>query len=158
MDKQVQGTHSMDGIRPAMARNPQPPRKSRRLGGKKLWWLGGAIVVVIALTLGAYFTFFNSQIDSSKYQAVFLSNGQVYFGKLHGYYTGRPYLTDVYYIQGSTTGTSSTSTDTNQQLVKLGSELHAPEDEMILNKSSILFVENLTSNGKVVQLIEKGNN
>ena len=95
-----------------------------------------------------------NQVDGSKYQAVFLSNGQVYFGKLHGYYTGRPYLTDVYYIQSPTTSSSgSSSTDTNQQLVKLGSEVHAPENEMILNKSSILFVENLTDKSKVVQLM-----
>ena len=134
------------------------PKKS-----KKKLWVVIIIVVVVLLALGCAARYYwmngTSQIDSSKYQAVFLSNGQVYFGKIHDYYTDHPYLTNVYYIQAQN-GQASTSTtsagEANQQLVKLGGEIHAPENEMILNKQSILFVENLTNNGKVVKLIESG--
>lgn len=143
---------------PAQRVTPAPKQRK----SKKVWWIATIIVVVALAALGfvgRYFWMGGSQVDSSKYQAVFLSNGQVYFGKLHAYYTEHPYLTDVYYIQANSTDTTKTSADTNgnQQLIKLGGEIHAPEDEMILNKQSILFVENLTSGSKVVKLIQDGN-
>lgn len=161
MDKRGQDMHSADGLKSA-AQVTQPTgqrgRSSRARGNKKIWWIGGAIVVVVALLVGGSLYTFSSQIDSNKYQAVFLSNGQVYFGKLHNYYTNRPYLSDVYYIQapsGTNADANANADTSNQQLVKLGSEVHGPENEMILNKSSILFVENLTDDGKVVKLIQE---
>lgn len=41
------------------------------------------------------------------------------------------------------------------QLIKLGDEIHGPEDEMILSKDQVLFYENLKTDGKVAQSIEK---
>ena len=83
------------------------------------------------------------------YQAVLLSNGNVYFGKL-GDYGGRfPVLTDVFYIQ------SSVNPDTKQPvnvLVKRGKELHSP-DRMYLNPNQIILVEPVSPNSKVMQLI-----
>jgi Tfp pilus assembly protein PilN len=160
MEKREQEVHSTAASRPvATPTNDRLGRGARRRASKKMWWIAGAIVVVVALIISGSLYFYRSQIDSSKYQAVFLTNGQVYFGKLHNYYTNRPYLTDVYYIQapaGSDATAKADTTDTsNQQLVKLGSEVHAPTNEMILNKQSILFVENLTTDGKVVQLIQQ---
>ena len=38
-------------------------------------------------------------LDDSKYYAVFLSNGQVYFGQLTSYNTNNPRLSDIYYLQ-----------------------------------------------------------
>jgi hypothetical protein len=83
------------------------------------------------------------------YQAVLLSNGNVYFGKLEDYGSRFPVLTDVFYIQ------SSVNPDTKQTvnvLVKRGQELHAP-DRMYLNPSQIILVEPVGSNSKVMQLI-----
>jgi len=42
-------------------------------------------------------------IKASGYQAVFLANGQVYFGRLRGFSTNEPVLTDVYYLKVGTT-------------------------------------------------------
>ena len=164
MDKR--DIHSTDGMRPnapsqtRAAAQPAYQRKAR--GNRKLLWIIGLIILVGALIGAGYYLLSKSQIDSSKYQAVFLTNGQVYFGKLHDYYTERPYLTDVYYIQAPNgqnaddASAAATADATNQQLVKLGSEVHGPENKLILNKPSILFVENLTEEGKVVQLINQG--
>jgi len=129
----------------------------RRLSRFNWIVIGVITTLILAVTIASFVFFSRSQIDSSRYQAVFLSNGQVYFGKLHGYYGDRPYLTNVYYIQGTSDGTSSESTATNenQQLVKLGSEIHAPDNTLILNKPSILFVENLTDEGNVMKLINE---
>lgn len=41
-------------------------------------------------------------INASGYQAVFLANGQVYFGKLRGFSTNEPVLSGVYYLRMGT--------------------------------------------------------
>ncbi len=162
MDKKVQNTQFTNGMRPG----PQAPHtpapqsySSRGRNNKKLLWIVGTLILLAAILTAVFFYSSRSQVDSSKYQAVFLTNGQVYFGKLNDYYTERPYVTDVYYIQApngtSTENAEAPSDNANQQLVKLGSEVHAPENKIILNKQSILFVENLTSEGKVMELIEE---
>ena len=38
-------------------------------------------------------------------------------------------------------------------LIKLGEELHEPEDLMIINKDNILFIENLKADSKIVKAI-----
>jgi hypothetical protein len=117
------------------------------------------VAVVALLLLGAVITWqlLSTQIQSDKYQAVFLNNGQVYFGKLHGYYGSRPYMTDVHYFQANSQTAAAESNSSNQLLVKLGSEVHAPEGKLILSKDAILFVENLTENSKVTKAIENEN-
>lgn len=105
-----------------------------------------------------------SAIDTSKYQAVFFTNGQVYFGKLQDFNTQYLKLTDIYYLQtesttsNTTTSNSSnpqqtTTNDNNVQLIKLGDEIHGPEDEMVIAKEQVLFYENLKPDGKVAQTI-----
>ena len=104
----------------------------------------------------------DSGIESGKYQAVFLSNGQVYFGKLQVLDSGYLKLTKVFYIQGSTdTDTNAAKSKDPQQtagsdmkLIKLGKEVHGPEDAMIINRDQVQFYENLKSDGEVAKLIE----
>ncbi len=43
---------------------------------------------------------------------------------------------------------------TGSQLIKLGEEVHGPEDAMIINRDQVLFYENLKPGGKVSQLIQ----
>ena len=101
-------------------------------------------------------------IDSSKYQAVFFTNGQVYFGKLHTLNNNYMKLTDIFYLQAKDPSTNADSknpqeTSTQQspdvQLVKLGNEVHGPVDEMIISKDQMLFFENLKKDGKVAASI-----
>jgi hypothetical protein len=122
---------------------------------------------VIVLALAAWLASTQLQnsataIQADKYQAVFFANGQVYFGKLHTFHGGDFKLTDIYYLQTqNATGTDSknpqqTTTDQNNvQLIKLGDEIHGPQDEMIISKDQVLFYENLKSDGKVAQSIVK---
>jgi len=103
-------------------------------------------------------------IDSGKYQAVFFTNGQVYFGKLKNQSSDYLHLSDVYYLQTDSDTASqnpqqATATDqSNVQLIKLGDEIHGPEDEMIISKDQVLFYENLKSDGKVSQSIQQYKN
>ena len=127
-----------------------------------------AVVVGIALIgLVAWFVYRSSTaatIDTSKYQAVFFTNGQVYFGKLRSVNSGYMKLTDIYYLQTqSNTKDSQNPQETNNQssdvqLIKLGNEVHGPEDEMIISKDQILFFENLKSDGKVTDSIKQYQN
>jgi hypothetical protein len=124
-------------------------------------------VIIIILGIAGWFTWSNMQsagtaIDSSKYQAVFFTNGQVYFGKLKPFNNDYMQLTDIYYLQTQTADEADsknpqkTSTDQNDvQLIKLGDEIHGPEDQMILSKDQVLFYENLKPDSKVAQSIEK---
>jgi hypothetical protein len=126
------------------------------------------VVLVLILLIVAYCVFSYFKLGSSEYQAVFLSNGQVYFGKM-----GRSgkwiVLKDVYYLQvtqdlqdasGDSNATPN-STNNNQatqpeiKLVKLGSELHGPEDRMYIDTDKILFWEDMKSDSKVIEAIRK---
>ena len=88
---------------------------------------------------------------STPYQAVLLSNNSVYFGKLAGYGTPSPVLTDVFYIVSKT---DPTTKEVQNILVKRGKELHGP-DRMYLNANQIIFVEPVGINSKVAQLISE---
>lgn len=135
---------------------PPTPLKNKKRSILKKPVFVLTIFALAAITAIAIWHSAASQINTNQYQAVFLSNGQAYFGKLHDYYTGRPYMTDVYYFQSNNQPAGSTQTASgNQLLVKLGQEIHAPENKLILNKDSILFVENLSDSGKVVEAINK---
>jgi len=93
-------------------------------------------------------------VDGSKYQAVFLTNGQVYFGKVKDITSKYVDLENIYYLNtpaSSSTDKSSTSSSTDFQLIKLGCELHGPADQMIINRDQVTFWENLKSDGQVAK-------
>ena len=91
----------------------------------------------------------SGEIDPGKYYAVLLNNNAVYFGHLEGLGTDYPVLRDVFYIQS---GTNPDTKAVTNVLVKRGKELHGP-DRMILNRTSIVFVEPVGAESKVAQLI-----
>jgi hypothetical protein len=139
------------------------PMKKEGKGGKsgRVWVI--LLILLVAVIGGWYALSGNSTTstdgdsdqveyvpsDSGEYQAVFLDNGQVYFGKLEEgrgqFYT----LTEVFYLQSGTT-IDQTS---NLALTKLGNEAHGPEDRMELNVDHILFIEDMKAESKVVQAI-----
>lgn len=148
---------------PAGAPAPQQHNKKESKGGSPKWisWLTVVILFGIAILLALIALSFartgvNSEaklVDDSKYQAVFLNNGQVYFGnisKINGDYLK---LNNIFYLtQNSTTETATTSGD--YTLVKLGcQQIHYPYDQMVINRNQVTFWENLSADGKVTQSI-----
>lgn len=122
------------------------------------------IVIIIALGCALYFTKgfglwknAGTGIEKDKYQAVFLSNGQVYFGKLNMTGDKMATLQDIYYLQVEQVQPKTDETTSNNKLtlIKLGNEIHSPEDKMYINTDQILFMENLKADGKVAQAIKK---
>jgi hypothetical protein len=91
-----------------------------------------------------------SGISSNEYQAVFLTNGQVFFGRLSvpggDYY----YLRHVYYLSSSagTRGAQGSLT-----IRKLTNDVHGPEDLVIVSRPQVLYVENLNPNGRAAQIL-----
>jgi len=95
--------------------------------------------------------------SSSGYQAVFLSNNQVYFGKLSEINSVYPKLTDIFYLRVTQRLQPSDLDNLPQQdinLVKLGSELHGPEDVMRISRDQILFFEDLRADSQIVTAIK----
>lgn len=91
---------------------------------------------------------------TTQWQAVFLNNNQTYFGKLENYNYGYVKLTNVYYLRaGENLQQGGDVKADNLSLVKLGGELHGPEDVMYIRKDSILFWENMKETSRVVGLI-----
>jgi hypothetical protein len=82
--------------------------------------------------------------------AVFLSNNQVYFGKIDKESEAKMWLKNIYYIQQPKPGEKADDIS----LLKLGNELHGPEDMMEINRSQILFIEKLKEDGKVAKAIQ----
>jgi hypothetical protein len=126
-----------------------------------------AVLVLVLAVIGWFVLSRQSSlattIDSDKYQAVFFSNGQVYFGKLKAYNSDYLQLTDIFYLQSQNQQDvdqdskddlqASSSQDGELKLIKLGNEVHGPEDEMMISKEQILFFENLKSDSKVASSI-----
>lgn len=86
-------------------------------------------------------------IDHNAYQAVFLTNGSTYFGKLQPQGDEWFLLGDVFYL--------SASDQAGTQLIKRGSEAQGPKEPMIIPRDQVLFIENLRDDSDIVTLIKK---
>lgn len=104
----------------------------------------------------------SSAINRDAHQAVFLTNGQVYFGELTSVSGKYAVMENVYYLQveqavqpstENPADAAGTDADNNVQLIKLGNELHGPEDEMHISTQQVLFWENLKEDSRISQAI-----
>ncbi|HEV7455023.1 MAG TPA: hypothetical protein VGO07_07225 [Candidatus Saccharimonadales bacterium] len=155
----------------AFAGNGNKVHKTAGMSGPawlRLVWVGLLFAATIVIVLIA-FMFYNSSpkaeanfVDTTKQQAVFLTNGQVYFGKVSE--VNKQYLTlnNIYYlnvnqqVQPNQKDASGNSAANNSiSLVKLGCELHGPADQMVINREQVTFWENLKSDGQVSKAISQ---
>jgi hypothetical protein len=94
-------------------------------------------------------------VKAEKYQAVFLSGGQVYFGKITSLTNDVVTLSDIYYLRVNQQQEGQPVDANNISLAKLGNELHGPEDAMVINRDQVQFWENLKDDGQVVKAIKE---
>lgn len=87
----------------------------------------------------------------SEYQAVFMDNGQVFFGKLENGGSAHPLLKEVYYIGRQQ---SPDGKEVQNILLKRGNEWHGP-DMMYLTSSHIVMIESVSPTSKVSELIKE---
>ena len=157
---------------PVASHQPSPARQSKKANQPKLIerFIKPLVIIIVILVLAAAGWLlwnnsrgFGSTIDPSKYQAVFLSGGEVYFGKLKTTGSDSLVLDDVYYLKSSSEegGTDNPqdseaqdATSSSLQLVKLGNEIHNPEDQMEISREQVLYIENLKTDSQVTKLME----
>ena len=113
----------------------------------------GLIITGVMLTLVLQYFLSRSMVElTSEYQAVVLTNGQTFFGKLERRGWSDPVLTDVHYVH------RQVNPETRQiaavTLRKAGNEWHEP-DRMILNGNHIVFIEPVKPGSRVAKLIEE---
>ncbi len=95
-------------------------------------------------------------VEGNKLQAIFLSGGQVYFGNIADLNDKYIRVNNIYYlrvnqqVQPKSQGTQAAN---DISLVKLGCELHGPEDTMLINRDQVMFWENLKSDGQVAKAV-----
>jgi hypothetical protein len=139
--------------------------RKNKAGGFNLWravtgilLFSGTILVVALLLLIARGNHNDEAkyVDHDKFQAVFLNGGQVYFGKIKTLDNKYMSLKDIYYLRVNQQVQPNQANSNNANdisLVKLGCELHGPQDQMQINREQILFWENLKSDGQVAKAV-----
>jgi hypothetical protein len=114
-----------------------------------LAWVVVAVLVVIAGLLAHAQLRHRPPSFTSEYQAVLVASGQVYYGRLQGFGTPYPVLSDIYYVQVKVDPATKQSTNV---LIRRGQEWHGP-DRMYLNPASIILVEPVSPDSQVAKLI-----
>lgn len=168
------GDNRSSASSPQPAPRPSAPQRHKHFDWQSRavrieWFIFTSLVALVLLIATGWLMFTNTsttseakQIDSSKYQAVFLNGGATsgavayttYFGHITKLNNNYLILKDVYYL--TTSSSNSSSQAANPQLTKLGcQQLHSPYDEMVINRNQVAFWENLQDSGKVVQAIKQ---
>jgi len=88
---------------------------------------------------------------TTEYQAVFMDNGQVFFGKIENPGADYPLLRQVFYIGRQA---SPDNKEVKNILIKRGNEWHGPE-YMYINKQHIVVIEPVSGSSRVAQLIKE---
>jgi hypothetical protein len=92
-------------------------------------------------------------VGRGDYQAIFLSNGQTYFGRYYDRIGAYVKIEDVYYLQQTAGATADSAPDT--KLVRRGRELHSPAARMLVPRSAVLFVEDLKDTSPITQFMKQ---
>ena len=142
-------------------RPKKPTGKAMRILNVMVLILGALIIGLLALYAAVGGAKAESKyVDGSKFQAVFLNGGQVYFGKIHTLNEKFITIDNIYYLRvnqqvqpNQTTAANSTAPNQDVSLAKLGCELHGPTDVMVITRDQVLFWENLKPDGQVSKAI-----
>ena len=133
--------------------------RSMRLAQVALLFLTTALVVAVIwfVALGGNKQSEASLVDSKRLQAVFLNGGQVYFGNISDLNGKFLSMSNIYYLrvnQQVQPNQSSSNSANDISLVKLGCELHGPQDSMVINREQVVFWENLKDDGQVAKAVK----
>ncbi len=114
------------------------------------------VAVVWFVALGGGNKAEGTYVDDKKLQAVFLNGGQVYFGNINDLNGKFLSMSNIYYLRVNqqVQPDANASTSANDiSLVKLGCELHGPDDNMVINREQVIFWENLKDDGQVAKAV-----
>lgn len=108
---------------------------------------------LLAFALVQWWDFTLPALGGGTYQAVFLVNGQTYFGRYYDRFGPYAKIEGVYYIQQIPGDDPDKPPDS--RIVRRGGELHGPLARVLLPKTAILFVEDLRADSPVARFIEQ---
>ena len=165
----AQTTNSIGGPNTSASPRPQAnTNNSKKKAGRNLPFnristvilLFSSTIILLGLVWLIAMTKDNNEakfVDSSKMQAVFLNGGQVYFGRINALNNDYVRVNDIYYLRVNQQVQPGDNQQAQQDisLVKLGCELHGPEDQMLINREQVVFWENLKQDGQVTRAIEE---
>ena len=119
------------------------------------------IVVISLLVIASAFFYISTMrytaFDRS-FQVVVLDTGEVFVGKVAREHEDTIELTNVYYLPVS--GEDLYSQEYNAihgelSVVKIGNELHGPEDHMVITRGHVVYIQNLKEDSRIVAAIEE---
>ena len=119
----------------------------RLLGGIARWIL---LPIALGVLVAAAFDPYLLVDHRERLSAVFLEDGQAYFGHLEdSALSGTIVLRDVYYLQDARTTTG----DYAVSLTKRGTEVHEPASEMRIRRDHVLAIETVSPDSPVAKAI-----
>jgi len=135
----------------------------KNLASKKKIPLLLVIITVSALIIGLFYFLVLPKIksrnvkgakDTSEYVGVFLTNTQVYFGKIKKEDPSYIILTDVFFVAKKPKVAGEQATESAYSINPLINDPIGPADEIKLNRVNISTIQPLRNNSVVVQRIK----
>lgn len=165
MDFSQKGTQPNQNVGGSASAHHVSSKRRRRPTGV-LGWISVLLLVSVTILLVTLLVSIvtgapkneTKYVNSKSLQAVFLNNGQVYFGKISALNDKYVRLGNIYYLRVNQAvqpkqSSPSTTNSNDVSLVKLGCELHGPEDQMLINRDQVTFWENLKTDGQVAKAV-----
>jgi hypothetical protein len=129
-------------------------------GKRRVMTLVVGIVVLVVLSFAAWFVWQGngSSPRNDRYQAVFLDDNQVFFGKLvgtHGEYLRleKPYSTKAADIPEGATAEQKEAISNNLSLIKVADMVYGPEDVMMIRAEKVKYWQDLQPDSKVAKAL-----
>jgi hypothetical protein len=121
---------------------------------KKIFIILFIVALLILIGLGVWIgvTMFGNHETNptgpSEYSAVYMTSGDIYFGKLHSF--PKPYLSDALYLVKST----NQSGQTQIGLAPFSSVFWAPAGKIYFNPDQVLFTAPLQNSSQIISAIK----
>lgn len=115
---------------------------------------GVMLVGILISAIALYVLNRDTQIDFSKYQVVYLINGQVYFGKLQNSYGEYLVINSPYTTQIAPQQAGNKEVEQATALLRVRDQVYGPEDTMAIKSSQVVFWQNLRDDSKVTQALK----
>lgn len=106
------------------------------------------ILIAVLLALGVWLGMSLSDSENSKYSAVYLSTGDIYFGEFSRW--PKPHITNAWYLERG----ANAENQPQIGVVPMKAVFWAPAEHLYLNPKQIIFRTRLRSDSPIVQAME----
>lgn len=140
-----------------MTEHAQPKTMKTRSRLIKLGALMGGLALILAIALVTMLIMKSQpaqRVEASKYQAVYLANGQMYFGKLQNTDGDFLVIKTPYTVQSVAADSKATAEQSTTTLLKVSSQVYGPEESVAIKASQVTFWQNLRDDSKITQAIK----